>query len=114
MPKRFWGHANEKLEKEREYGCRYCGTQRDLERAHIVPREYDERHTGPRGGKYRYVNPHAVIWLCGWFGNGCHPKLDSSQLDLSSVLSDEEKRHAVSVLGEGRALRRVAPLGGVA
>lgn len=106
---RRWTEADEKLRDELDRGCRACGTQRNLERAHVVPREYDEIVKGSRGGRYRFVNPNAVIWLCGPLSeHNHHAMFDSHNLDLLEVITEEEFEYAVRILGYERALKRVS------
>lgn len=105
--KRFWQHAIEKIESEG--CCRACGATDFVDACHIVPRRFDEETTGPRGGKYLYVDPRNVIALCGAFSEqNHHAMFDSHDLDLLEVITEEEFEYAVGVLGYERALKRVS------
>lgn len=102
--RRDWRDAIEAVEEEA--GCRVCGHPM-ADAAHIVPRSYDPVKTGPRGGKYLYVEPNNIVALCNSFGNDHHGMFDRGELDLSDYLEAEEWLHAEKVLGEGRARRRI-------
>ena len=113
MPKRVWKDAIEKIEREIRTGkgCRACGATDFVDAAHVIGREWDSKKIGPRGGKYIYVRPDSVIPLCGAFSkNFCHQEYDQHRLNIYEYLTYNEWRDAVSCVGEGRAMRRTAPL----
>lgn len=81
-------------------GCRVC-LRFPRELAHIIPREHD--WIGLRNRRVVRVHPLAVCPLCGHH----HALYDSHQFDLLPHLTADEIGHAVSVIGEGNALRRI-------
>jgi hypothetical protein len=106
--KRDWDQAREKV--NREGRCRFCGSNQNVEAAHIIGRDVDPILTGPRGGKFRLVHEDAIVPLCGPFAfNNCHGHYDAHELDILSVLTIAEQSRAVED-GRGmlRALRRIS------
>ena len=98
--RRFWEDADAKMPLR---GCRACGGD-GMERAHLVPRRFDEVREGPRGGKYLYVEPDNIVALC----RACHEAFDAGTLSLIGKLTMRELRHVVSILGKHRARRRLS------
>lgn len=82
--------------------CRNCGTNRQLQAAHVLGRAHDEK------AAVIYVDPRDVVPLCGPFANGCHEAYDHHRLDLWEKLTDEERERAASILGAPGARRRIS------
>lgn len=101
--RRDWTAANAKLRAELPYGCRVCGRNSELERAHVLGRALDEKL-----GAGRRVDPDLVVWLCGPFPSGCHGDFDLRSLDLMPYLTDRERDAAFRLLGEGPARRSIS------
>lgn len=109
-PKRVWNDALDKVEAEGE--CRVCGATDYIEAAHVVSRKAaDVEMVGPKGGRYLYVKPDAVVPLCGPFSaNNCHGTHDGRELDLLPYLTVEEQLCAVEAAGGiEMARRRLCP-----
>jgi hypothetical protein len=95
-PQRVWGAARAKVRSEGR--CRRChGTYR-LEAAHIIPRS----RVGARRGAEDSEN---IVPLCA----GCHSSSHAGLWELGPFLSPFEFAHAVGLVGEGEAERRLFP-----
>lgn len=104
MPRRDWRAANAKRKREESFGCRVCGrTDRVLELAHTIGREFDER----RGSTF-WVDPDRVVLLCGPFPEGCHGASHRHEIDLYPYLTPDEQASAVARLGYGPARRKIS------
>lgn len=106
QPKRLWDDALEKVRSEGR--CRSCGQGGvvglfGLQIAHLLGRKYDSVVVGPRGGKYRYVDPDNVVALC-W---PCHLEFDAHRLSLIGKLTMAELRNTIKTVGKHRARRRL-------
>lgn len=100
--KREWKGALAKVEAEGV--CRACGWPGPaLEAAHLIGRKYDVKSCGPRGAKYLYVHPDSIIPLCP----ACHYGFDQRRLSLLDVVTYEEYSYCSTVIGRGRARRRI-------
>lgn len=99
--RRDWSATGKKANLAR--GCRVCGVNRGLERAHVIGRTRDQII-----GRTRHVAAEDVVMLC----TRCHRTYDAGRLDLYNHLDDAEKAAAVTRAGSaGLALRRIsAPL----
>lgn len=97
--RRDWTDADKKMPYQ---WCRGCGGD-GMERAHLVPRRFDEVRIGPMGGKYLYVEPDNIVALC----TPCHHAFDAGELSLLGKLTMREYRHVISILGKARARRRL-------
>lgn len=97
-PGREWDAAIEKCRDEGQ--CRYCGIQANLQAAHTIKRQYDER-VKP-GSRNRRVNPDGVIPLCAH----CHDLQERGEISILGVLSLDEQLYAVARLGTIEAARR--------
>ena len=89
--RRDWRAAVAK--KEREGCCRVCGTTRELECAHIVPRSQVTV-----GGE----DPRNIIILCA----PCHRAQHAGRLELLGYLTYEEQGYVASLVGLYEAMRR--------
>jgi len=95
---RDWADARKKVDGEGK--CRACKRKGRVEAAHVIGRTHDK----PREpGGPRWVDPLDVVALC----KACHGAYDRRELDLAGVLTREEWKRAVALVGEGSALRRV-------
>lgn len=100
QPDRDWTPALEKVEEEG--CCRICKcTDRKLEAAHILGREYDEPKVTPDGRvlKVLVVKKDRIVPACGPFPEGCHGDIDLKRVDLLPVLTLEEQLQAVKDAG---------------
>jgi hypothetical protein len=96
--RRDWSDALRKI--HREGRCRVCGSERDIEAAHVIGRERDAELVGPRGGRYLYVHPDSVVPLCGAFSErACHMFYDRHEIDLLPHLTQAEQERAVADAG---------------
>lgn len=101
------------MKLENEAVCRVCSMDGDdtngrVEAAHTINRKaQDVLCTGPRGGEYMYVQPDAVVGLCGYH----HRIYDARGLDILPYLSVAEQLNAVDAAGGiFAALRRLCPV----
>jgi len=101
-PKRDWSDA----EAKRTF-CRVCGIA-NPELAHVIGRARDKPKRPHM--KTLWVNPDAVVPLCGPFPEGCHGAYDRHELDLLPYLTRQEQARAVlDAGGLELARRRLAP-----
>ena len=101
--RRDWSDVKKKMQMRECRGCSY--EQRFwIQRAHLVPRRFDEVRKGPKGAKYLYVHADNVVPLC----IECHRAFDAGELSLVGKLTMRELRHVVSILGKHRARRRLS------
>jgi hypothetical protein len=105
QPRRSWTAADAKIKGK---PCRNCGSWQNVQHAHLVPRRYDPKAVGPRGGKFLVVPAAAIMELCG----GCHFRVDAHALAVWHLMTDEERQHATNVLGEERARDRLERIDG--
>lgn len=105
--RRYWDDVNEKFEEEAPKGCRLCGSENWLERAHTVNREdqdipvdelqleYPERYDYI-GSRYDlYVNPDSIIVLC----KKHHMQFDANAIGVMDYLTLAEQVNAVLAAG---------------
>lgn len=99
--RRDWSDADKKMVMH----CRGCDEEQRwwVERAHLVPRRFDEVRKGARGAKYLYVSPDNIVPLC----IECHCAFDAGLLSLIGKLTMREYRHVIRILGKARARRRL-------
>jgi hypothetical protein len=90
--KRDWAAARAKITAEGR--CRYCGTTKALEVAHVLPRS---RLPGPEA-----MDDRNVIPLCA----KDHRLQHAGRLELLPLLSLEEQAFIVSLVGIEEARRR--------
>lgn len=111
-PKRDWSLAQTK--KEEEGCCRICKrSDRPLENAHILGREYDEPKIGADGRplKELWVDPDRVIPACGPFPDGCHGDIDLHRINYMGHLTLSEQVRAVEDAGGiAQAYRALMPV----
>lgn len=110
MPRRTWDSARAKVDSEGE--CRVCGSQEQLEAAHILGRSHDAYTLGRlKRSKTWHVEPLRIVPLCGTFSNNeCHRLVDEHKLDLLPYLELEEEVTAVRDAGGIElARRKLAP-----
>jgi hypothetical protein len=104
MARRDWRAANAKRSREEPLGCRFCGrSDRPLELAHTIGRQYDERR-----GAVRWVDPDLVVLLCGPYPAGCHGAQHRFEIDIYPVLKEHERAAAELRLGVGQARRAIS------
>jgi hypothetical protein len=87
--------------RDANFGCRACGRNWPLERAHLIARP----HVGPA-----MDGDLNVILLCGPTPTGCHGAFDRGELDVDHLLTPAEAANAVLLAGSlEAALRRLRP-----
>lgn len=105
---RDWKLATAKIEAE-DYRCRVCGSQWQVERAHVIGREHDSkapvRIAGWRPG---VVAPDRIVPLCRDCHQGPHGQ-HAKRLDLLPYLTRNEETQAVADVGLGRAFALLMP-----
>lgn len=108
QPKRDWSDARAKVEAEEV--CRVCGSNEQVQAAHIIERACDQPKPGFASPPL-WVNPDSVIPLCGEFSQlKCHPSYDAHSLDILEFLTTAEQIQAVRDAGGiESARRRTAP-----
>lgn len=104
--KRDWSDARAKVDEEQV--CRVCGSNENVEAAHIIGREHDEPLLG---SQTLYVHPNRIVPLCGPFSRmKCHVAFDANALDVLGFLTTVEQAQAVQDAGSiESARRRTAP-----
>lgn len=111
QPRRDWGPARRKVENEEV--CRVCGSNVDVQAAHIIGRERDKFDLDgkPRNVREYTVEEHRILPMCGDFAPlKCHPAYDAHQLDVLEHLTLDEQVQAVRDAGGiESARRRLAP-----
>lgn len=110
QPKRDWTAARTKVETEEV--CRVCGSNVEVQAAHIIERSRDKFHLdgSPRDGVW-VVEAVRIVPLCGPFSPlHCHVDFDSHAIDILQVLTLEEQVQAVRDAGSlVTAHQRTAP-----
>ena len=109
QPRRDWSDARAKVEEEGV--CRVCGSNENVQAAHVIGRASD----GPKPGYASpalWVNPDSIIPLCGQFAAlQCHVRYDAHALDVLEFLTPAEQIQAVKDAGGciEAARRRTSP-----
>lgn len=108
QPKRDWADARAKVEDEG--ACRACGSNENLEAAHVIGRASDAPKPG-YASPALWVNPDSIVPLCGGFSRlKCHSAYDAHALDVLEFLTLDEQVQAVRDAGGiESARRRTAP-----
>jgi hypothetical protein len=95
-PGRIWTAARNKVASEG--ACRRCRSPFALEAAHIIPRS----RVGAQKGAEHEDN---IVPLC----SRDHAAQHAGLWELGPFLTEAEWRHAVGLVGEGEAERRLSP-----
>lgn len=110
QPRRDWTAARTKVETEE--ACRVCGSNVEVQAAHIIERSRDKFHLdgSPRDGVW-VVEAVRIVPLCGPFSPlHCHVDFDAHAIDILQVLTLEEQVQAVRDAGSlVTAHQRTAP-----
>jgi hypothetical protein len=93
QPKRDWTDARAKV--EREGVCRVCGSEYELQAAHVIGRHCDELKIG---ADVLYVHPDSIVPLC-WSCHAHYDRAGSPVLDLLPYLLPHEEERAVHDAG---------------
>lgn len=104
QPRRDWSDARRKVEEEQV--CRACGSNTDVQAAHIIGRSSDQPKPG-YASPALWVNPDSIIPLCGDFSPlKCHSAFDAHALDVLEFLTPAEQVQAVRDAGGIESARR--------
>lgn len=95
-----------RLKVEREGKCRMCGAPaHQCDAAHLIDRSL--------AGGGDFTNPDLLIPLCSRIkgGVGCHEEYDEHKLNIMLVLTIDEIKAAVELVGFHRAGKRMRGIG---